>query len=115
MLRVLACVFAITVPLLSQGIGVPFSMNGGSMQVQGTFTGSGGSVCCSGALAIGGDTGTFWGKPAWSDGSGITWLFVVNTDEGENYGLMIHVNTQGKLTGHWYITGTDMVPVPLYP
>ena len=114
MLRALACVFAITVPLLSQGIGVPFSMNGGAMQVQGAFTLSGGSVCCSGVLDIGGEQGTFGGKPAFSNGSGMGWRFTVHLNEA-TYVLWVYVDIQGKLTGEYYVAGSNDHAVPLYP
>ena len=114
MLRALACVFAITVPLLSQGISVPFTMNGGAMQVQGAFTLSGGSVCCSGVIDIGGEQGTFCGGPSYSSGSCIEWRFTVHLDEA-TYVLKFKVDTQGMLTGYYYVAGSHAQPVSLYP
>lgn len=115
-MRTLAALLVLSIPLLSQGISVPFSMNGGPMQLQGTFTTSNGSVCCSGVVDIGGEQGSFGScSPTYSNGGCWEWRFAVHLDEA-TYIIRIWVNAvTGLLSGSWYVAGSHAPPVPLYP
>lgn len=97
-----------------QGIGIPFSMNGGPMQVSGTFTAGNGGQCCSGVAAMGGEVVPFTGK-CFLGPLGYSWRFTLQFDDAI-FIMWIFVNQQtGQLSGYFYETGVHGPVTPLYP